>query len=146
MYPFVAVRFAEMFPPLQAQVTEQLDAWSGWSTAISISLFLAAGLLLFGGILLIKRRHRAASILFIWSILKIVLLFANLGLQLGIQPQAMDQAAAQLQTLPGGRAAMFGGVAIGLACSAIFLLAGPVFVLVWFRRSVIKEEVAATWR
>ncbi|MCH9035365.1 MAG: hypothetical protein IID42_12830, partial [Planctomycetes bacterium] len=92
-----------------------------------------------------KRRHRAASILFIWSILKTVLVFGGVGLQLSMQTQIMDQATAQLQTVPGGKAIMVGSVAIGLACGLIFQLAGPVFLLVWFRRRAIKEEVA-TWR
>ena len=143
--PFVVDRFAEMIPSMQEQLMQQLDAWSGWTRAMSITSFLFAGLLLFGGISLVKKRHRAAPILFIWSILKTVLIFAGVGLQLSIQTQTMDQLTTQLSSVPGGRAIMVGSVAIGLACGLIFQLAGPVFLLVWFRRRVIKEEVA-TWR
>ena len=145
VYPLVAGRFAEMFPPVQAQLMQQLDEWSGWTTAMSIISLMVASLLLFGGMSLVKRRHRAAPILFIWSILKTVLVFGGVGLQLSMQTQIMDQATAQLQTVPGGKAIMVGSVAIGLACGLIFQLAGPVFLLVWFRRRAIKEEVA-TWR
>ena len=115
------------------------------STAIATISFLLAGLLLFGGISLVKKRHRAAPILFIWSILKTVLVFASIGLQLSMQTQVMDQAAAQLQTVPGGRAIMGVSIVVGLAGGLIFALAGPIFLLVWFRRGVIKEEVA-TWK
>ena len=126
-------------------MVQQLDEWSGWRTAMSLILALAAGLLLLGGMSLVRRGHRAASILFIWSILKILLLFANVSLQLALQSQVMDQAATELQPVPGGRAILFGSMAVGLSCGLIFALAGPIFLLVWFRRRVIKEEVA-TWK
>lgn len=145
VYPFFAGGVAEMFPPMQAQMMQQIDEWSGWSMALALISFLFAGLLLYGGISLVRRRQRAASILFIWSILKIVLILVSVGFQLSLQTQVMDQATAQLPPVPGGRAIMVGSVAVGVACGAIFWLAGPVFLLVWFRRRVIKEEVA-TWR
>ncbi|MCH7995773.1 MAG: hypothetical protein IIB57_15200 [Planctomycetes bacterium] len=145
VYPFVAGRLADMIPQMQAQLALQLEAWSGWSTVISIISFLAAGFLIFGGVSMVKRRRRATSILFIWSILKIVLIFAGVGVQLAVQSQVMDQVTAQLPTVPGGKAIMVGSVAVGLACGLIFQLAGPIFLLVWFRRGAIKEEVA-TWR
>ena len=145
VYPIVADRFAEMIPPMQEELLQQLDEWSGWTTAIATISFLLAGLLLFGGISLVKKRHRAAPILFIWSILKTVLVFAGIWLQLSIQTQVMDQAMAQLQTVPGGRAIMGVSIVVGLAGGLIFALAGPIFLLVWFRRGVIKEEVA-TWK
>lgn len=142
--PFVADRLADIAPQMQPHVTLQREAWTGWRMVISISSILAASLLLFGGISLVRRRHRAASLLFIWSVVKVVLILAGVGLQFAIQPQAIDQAAAQLPNLPGGRGLLYGGVAVGIACGLIFQLAGPVFLLVWFRRGVIKEEVA-TW-
>lgn len=145
VYPFVVERFAETFPPTQAQMIQQFDGWSGWSQAIAILSFLLAGLLIFGGISVVKRRHRAVSVLFIWSMLKIVLIFASVGVQLSLQGQVLDQAVAQLQPVPGGRAIMVSSMRGTIACSAIFQLAGPVFLLVWFRRRVIKEEVA-TWK
>lgn len=140
--PFVAGRITEMSPSMPAQLTQQLDAWSGWTTAFSIMSLMAGGLLLFGGISLVRRRHRAAPALFVWSIIKIVLILANVGLQLAVQSQVMGQALSQLPTLPGGGTIMMTSVIIGVGCGLIFQLAWPVFLLIWFRRRVIKEEVA----
>jgi len=140
--PFAAGRLARMSPSMQAQLTQQLDAWSGWTTAFSFMFLMAGGLLLFGGISLVQRRHRAASALFIWSILKIVLILANLGVQLAVQSQVLGRVATQLQTVAGGRTIMVSSLAFGLACNLVFQLAGSIFLLVWFRRCVNKKEVA----
>lgn len=144
VYPIVVGSLADAMPQMQAQMELQLGEWSGRLQAVSFVMSLVAGLLLYGGILLAKRRSRAASILFSWSIIKIVLSFAYLGLQVTMQAQVVDQTAAQLQTVPGGRTMMVGAVAFGLVFSGIFMLTGPVFLLIWFRRGVIKQEVA-TW-
>lgn len=145
VYPFVTDRLEEMARHVPVQVTIEPFTWTGWDTAIAITSFTCVGLLLFGGISLVRRRRRAATTLLVWSILKIVLVLAGAGVQFAVQTPVVNQPATQQPSVPSGMTIAVGCGALGPVGGAIFDLAGPVFVLVWFRRSVIKNEVVK-WR
>lgn len=145
VYPFVTDQLEDMAQQIPMQVTIEPFTATVWTTAISITWFMCSGLLLFGGISLVRRRRRAAATLLVWAILEIVLILASAGVESAAQTPVVDQATTQQPTVPREITITVGCGALGPYGGIIFDLAVPVFVLVWFRRSAIKKEVAA-WR
>lgn len=112
-----------------------------------IPIGFTLGLILtLGGVLLLKRKPSAPLLLKVWSVLKVggggFLLFKGAAL-------SRDQ----LDLLVGGNAAgtsqaeMAGEIAsvvskVVFVCQAAWLIALPLFLLIWFSRAKIKEAVA----
>lgn len=119
-------------------------AWRLGLLSVAVLSLATAVLLLIGGIKLARRKPGAATLLAVWSIAMIVLTCANTGMQYALQDEYLKQIAAQTQGVPGGRTVIKTSMTIGLSCGALIGFSGPVFVLWWFRRRVIREEVA-TW-
>ena len=120
------------------------SAWCVALLSVAIVSLAAAVLLLIGGINLTRRKPGAARFLFIWSIAMIVLACVSAGMQYTLQPEYAKLFAAQAQGDPATLAMMERGMVIGLFCGSLVSISGPVFVLWWFHRRAIGEEVA-TW-
>ncbi|MSQ90922.1 MAG: hypothetical protein EXS01_05965 [Phycisphaerales bacterium] len=102
-----------------------------------------AGILLYGGIKLLQQRAKCRSILLNWAVLKFVVAISGTWI-------AYLSQRAQMEALPGGINPMFSAESwellqnILLGSMFVWLIALPIFVIVWFGRSKIKSQIA-TW-
>jgi cytochrome c biogenesis protein CcdA len=107
--------------------------------------FLLGILLLVGGILLLRKRSASATILKIWAVLKIAggafILFKNSSLT-KMQMELMFSSQGKEAEVVGSIATY--AVWFGIIFGMIWLCALPIFLLVWFNRSKIKQDIA-TW-
>jgi hypothetical protein len=129
------------------EVRVALDKWSGISVALAIVGMAVAILLLIGGIKLVNRQPKAVSLLRTWAVIKIIVGVISGIVQVYIQRQTMAGIAGQ--TGPNAPGPEFDGMMVGMMyvigiLSILWLLALPVFLLIWFNRPKIKSEVA-TW-
>ncbi len=108
----------------------------------SFLVLVAAVLLLVLGIGLVKRRVWGAKLVPIWAVIKIVV--ATMGGFVGYhvaqgQLEAMSNDP-DLAAMPAGFTDTM--VVVGFAVGVLWGLAMPVFLLIWFSRARIKEEVS----
>jgi hypothetical protein len=134
----------------QAQI-DQFDAqmaaqnkYMPWMVTLAgLSLFVSV-VLLVAGIKLLKQWPEAVTWLRGWAVARLI--FGMAGMILGFLTNA---ATAEATSAQGGPAAMGGAMGeilglIGLVVTGLWAAAWPVFVLIWFARPKIREEVR-TW-
>jgi len=118
--------------------------WKGWIVATTVVAALVALPLLAGGIGLTRRRSRSRPILVTWAIAKMALAAANGVLSLMVNRSQFD--AAQENPVTAGMSAELSKM-MSDGFTVVGVLWGwalPVFLLVWFSRRAIKEDMA-TW-
>ena len=123
----------------QAEAIEQSTVWNVGS---GVAGLVIAVLLLVGGIRIVGRHRGAVVVLRGWAVAKIlfILITTVVGYQL---VQSQMEAFQNNPNLAGPGAPVFKTVgAIGMVFGVVFLCSLPVFVLIWFSRSKIKDEVA----
>ncbi|MCG8602242.1 MAG: hypothetical protein MI807_19005 [Verrucomicrobiales bacterium] len=131
------------------QIAEYLEKLTSLSYLSVTGLAILAILLSVGGFFLLKRNPLGAPLLQIWAVLKIVLgcyfNYRNYGLtqmQMKIQ-MSVDgmnaQAAEMTETIT--NVAVLGGMIFGI----LWLIALPVFLLIWLNRAKIKQEIQS-WK
>ncbi|HSW46695.1 MAG TPA: hypothetical protein VLM89_14125 [Phycisphaerae bacterium] len=104
-----------------------------------VGFAFSAGLLAIG-IGLLKRRPWSVTLARFWAPLSILLAVCNFFVVHAMQKQMFEAMADQGTPVPQG---MAGGIAAGsAACGLMFGCAFPVFMLIWFARRKIKDEVA----
>ncbi len=139
---------------MEAQVA-QMDAIKAYvphSLAVSLAMTAAGIVLLVGGVQLVKRRYRSRTTITAWAVLKMVLaLPAAYVSYLSSQAQfaAMAKAAADDpggvgQAPPGFFSLLEGLGVVGAVITLLWYWALPVFMLIWFARRPIQDEVR-TW-
>jgi uncharacterized membrane protein YjfL (UPF0719 family) len=100
-------------------------------------------LLLIGGIGLANRRRWSARAMVIWGIGDLVLTLVSFGGTLLTLPTFQQQMSQQNTAMPPGFGGAFMvGFMVSMCFGAAIGLVPPVFVLVWFGRRKIKDEVA----
>lgn len=109
---------------------------------LTIGLFVTIWLLV-GSIALLKRRRKARTHMIGWAMASLLLMALNVALQILLFQSAM----AELQRTGDAHLAnqLWVGVAIGGCFGILFGVALQAFVLIWFSRRKIIEEVAQ-WR
>jgi hypothetical protein len=96
---------------------------------LSVLSLLNAVLLLIAGILLLKLKPIARPLHLVYAALAIPLAIAGMFLQLKVQSATVaHQSSMGIAAPPGQEIGLF----LGLGCGAIFGLAYPIFILVWF--------------
>lgn len=137
--PLTTAFFTPFMPKGQAEILQQSTVWT---VASSIAGLVIAVLLLVGGIRIMGRQRRAVFLLRGWAVAKI--LFTLVATVVGYQAAQLQLEA--MQNDP--NTAVWGGTSlrtfgtVGLVFGVALLCALPVFMLVWFSRSKIKNEVA----
>jgi hypothetical protein len=139
-------KVAQMMPAEEAEplqhVMEVSELWKSWTSAAGVLAALVAILLIVGGAKLTRRRSQAMGLLKTYAVLRIpVALFAaaiNYKIQIAIYEAS--------GTMPGSTTTVsesaFRAIAAGqFAFSAIWGSALPIFLLIWFARARIKDEV-----
>lgn len=132
--PMLTSNYGEMFGE------DFADQMRGLTLVGAVVSACVAVLLLAGGISLLRRRRRSIATIKIWAALKIIVTFVGTMYGLTHQP---DYAAMNTQT-PGGPPVglMQTFSTVGAVLGILWGCALPVFMLLWFRRSRIKEETA----
>lgn len=131
----------------QAKVDEYLAKLSQVSYAGAIAYGILGILLLTGGILILRHRKAASPLLQIWAVLKVViggiLSFKNsalTGMQMELMFSSGSLGGAQESEMVGTIAGY--AVWVGLAFGFIWLCVLPVFLLIWFNRGKIKNDIS----
>jgi hypothetical protein len=122
--------------PAGAEAMAGAPAWYATYQVVSaLAGIVVAALLLVAGILLCKRRPAGRTMHIAYAILNIVVAVGNVI--------AAVTAASNIDTGP-NEAALFVPVLIGgMVVGLVIGLAYPVFLLVWFTRTKVRDEVAA---
>ena len=121
--------------------------------AVMLVMSLLCGALLVPGIALLQRRRWSAAWLRIWSVAAIVLAVVASVIEARIQQENMTlmMTATSMPAGTGTGAVVFqtnvfqASVIGGVVLNAVLRCAFPVFLLIWFTRRKIRDEVAA-WR
>lgn len=141
--PLMLDAMASMMPQGQEMVAAAKEL-GGWTVAISLASVVLAGVLLAGGIGLVKRRRWSVSIIRIWALVRLLLVMANAVLTYQMtkgQFEMMSQQQPGGPPMPAGIGQGF--AAIGVAVGVVWGWAFPVFVLIWLARGKIKAETSA---
>jgi hypothetical protein len=127
--------------PKQAELMADFPSWYGtYQIASSILYVMLYVLLLVAGILLVRRRLAAArSAHLIFALANLLALGVGMAM-LAVLNQAISQSVSSDM-----RHGMQVGLMFGGACTLIIAGAYPVFLLVWFSRSRIRQEINA-WK
>jgi hypothetical protein len=117
-----------------SQDVQMIDPAIGLPLAV-LGLALAC-MLAAGGIGLLRRRRWAVPVLLWWSWLKVVFSTASLLITIPVTLKAVDAAGAN-SPMP-----MMPIIMASLVLGLLWAWALPVFIIIWFRRGVIRGEVA----
>ena len=131
----------------EEQVDDFINKWRGFQLIFGLAFGFVSICMLLGGIFLAKRKKKGARVLQIWSVLFILyaltvpfftsgMMTDQMALQMTAQSGDLDME--QFQTMMG----IF--VKVIMVVSVVFWIALPIFLLIWFKRSKIKNEMQ-TW-
>jgi hypothetical protein len=130
-----------------ADVADYIEKLSSLSMMSTIGLAILGIMLAVGGIFLMKTKRLGSPLLKIWAVLKIVfgifVNYKNYGLtqqQMKIQTSVggMDPTAAEMTESITNIA-----VLVGMIFGTLWVIALPVFLLIWLNRSKIKTDISA---
>ena len=140
VWAIVAPVFVEQMANLGLQQDVKMAAmrkWASWSRVSAVATIAAAMILLAGGIGLVKRAHWGVGVIQAWAVIRMAVAVGS-GVLAGM---------VQWETLAGMRQQGFpiAGetvMAFSVAFSVLWGWALPVFMLIWFGRRRIRDEVA----
>ena len=146
IWGMVAVFFMDsmmsMVPASQrAEIVDSMKGTELLSVVCGILGIVLAVLLLVSGIGLTKRRPWSPKMCKVWAVLKMLLVVFTTVSGVMVQRSSFE-AMSQQSNAPGFQQGMFIGMLIGTCFGLLWGWALPVFMLIWFSRSKIKEEVA----
>jgi len=143
--PLFAGKMASMVPEEASAGLEEAQVWSAWNV---ISQILAMGLgvlCLTTGIGLVQRRLWAIGTAKVWAGLKILFAIITTIVAYMSLPQILDEISQQTAQDPNAPAlpqgVLEGATTIGLFAFLLWACALPVFMLIWFSRGKIKNEI-----
>jgi hypothetical protein len=139
------------FPGQEAVLAAHRE-WRGPMAMVLVPSILLAAMLLYGGILLIRRKPSARPLLLTWSALRVVQGLALAVVTGLMQSESMQAAMAALPNQPGAAAAAAAAPFVGSGMAvftamyfAVWAIAWPLVVLIWLTRRTVKADVQA-WR
>ncbi len=145
MSPLFNEWLAALMPPEQQATMEAAAKVNPHPVATSLFMLAIAALLLAGGIGLVRRRGGAIGLLKAWAVIKILWVIVGTFLGLHASPELMEGVQKQMGSspAPGMEAIMWASVVFGIVAGILWVCALPVFVLIWFGRRKIRNEVAS---
>jgi hypothetical protein len=143
----LVMRNFETALPSGVHVSEAMSGWEEWTLPLSAAATVLAALLLAGGVGLVQLRPWGRRLLMYWAPLKIMLAGVNGILVWHMQAEMLQvQGMAWTSSAPfgpaGGNTAVKAFSMVSLALALVWGAALPVFVLIWFARATIREQVA----
>ena len=127
-----------------------MSKWATWLSVLSGVATLIAGVLLIGGIGMVKQRGWSSRTLVAWAITKIIFAVPMSAIVALMQHDQMNAAFASMKTgstppPPGMLGAMSSGIAaFTVVISLVWYWAFPAFVLIWLTRRG-HRALMATW-
>jgi len=145
--PWFTDLIAARLPEAQRETLEITQKWRGWTISVSLVSLALAILLLVAGIGLVKRRSRARQTCTTWAVLRMPFVVVSTGVGYRIAQETLEVTARHSTSAPGMApltAQHFAelGTMFGLALGLLWGLALPVFLLIWFARRKVRDEVA----
>ena len=137
-----------MLPPeaqaAQGITPEFIERWGTYQIVSPIVMAAIALILLVGGIQLLRRRRKSRSIIYAWSVVKLIA--GAVGAWIGAKMQA-DIFANLREVTDGPEAEIVNSMtssvgSIALVIGIIWIALLPVFMLIWFSLPATKREVA----
>jgi hypothetical protein len=110
-----------------------------FAAIVTTAGMIVAVLQMVGSISLVRRRPSARSLMMVYAILAIVMACVGAGFQIMLNGETERLAAEQGAQAPAGFGAI--GLIIGLSFGIVLGLGWPVFLLIWFSRRKIRDEV-----
>ena len=124
------------------------EKWATLSVGTSIFSIAVAAILAVGGAMLFPRKRLGVTLLKVWCGLKVLLLCVMLPVTALIQKDMADLIMSGGVAGDGSELAASGmriGMIIGTIVYGVFALILPVFLLIWFSRPKVKEQIGY-WR
>lgn len=128
--------FESLIGPQASPTFRPILSWTWWMYLSGVLVSILAGLLLYGGISLMKRRRKAVPLLRIWAVGKITL--AVVSVVPGYMMQEANMAMASSSSGVFMSLMVYGGLALGV----IWMLVLPVLILVMLNMKFTRVEVA----
>ncbi|MDA0811800.1 MAG: hypothetical protein O3C21_05340 [Verrucomicrobia bacterium] len=122
-----------------------MTQWSGKLMMLGVGAAVVALILAVGGLLLLLKKRKSAVALKTWAGLRIAFLLVTIPIQAGFQ-KAMDEL--HFAGALAGEGAEFAAsagriwIVIAIAAGVLWGMLLPTFILVWFSRRKIREQVA----
>jgi len=145
--PFLMSTFASFIPKEQAGLTEALEEYLPWTVALALIMTALGILLIVGGAGLLKHSRFAIKTCLAWAWLKIMAVVASSVMQYFIQQAQKEQMKTMLPDDPNipnfltdGTVTAFALAMVGLGLA--FHLGLSLFIIIWFKRQKIKDEVS----
>lgn len=128
--------------PAGMAMTEEMQspamkAWSSVGTVIGLGLSV---LLIGGGIQLTRRRRNGGACVKVWAVANILMVLVGMGITMTAMTSSMEQMPGT--QFPGSPGFFEGMIIFSLLVGVLIGCAVPVFMLIWFSRKTIKDEVA----
>ena len=143
--PIVQRYVSTAMPPDQQRLLEIQLRWAAWLMTNEAVAAILAILCLVGGIGLTQRADWGRRIMRVWAWVSLLHAIGACILQYQIMSETASTVATFQSTaasMPAGMmTAMKGGIAIGVCMWFIWLCAFPIFILIWFHRPAIREEM-----
>ncbi|MCH7701510.1 MAG: hypothetical protein IID37_07460 [Planctomycetes bacterium] len=142
-YPKLMEMMASNVPREMEEQFKVAEDFAGWTIASSLAGLVAAAALLAAGIGVLKQRRWGITTARVWAVAKMVVVAATSVLTYQI---LQESTAAMLRTqgtqaMPPGFMSAVGAMSIGMGIMWGWAL--PVFLLIWFGRRKIRQDVAA---
>lgn len=134
-------------PASQQEIVETATPPVVWSIASSLIILGLGVLLLVAGIALLRRAASSRGLCLTWALLKIVIVLVMAVVNFKLASESTNAALAQMQQDPNvppiAVGIMQGATGAGMCAWVVWSWALPIFLLIWFSRAVIKEQVAS---
>ena len=134
--PVFVERMTSLVPGQEASMAA-MKKWAAWSLVSALVTLATATILLAGGIGLVKRARWGVIATRIWVFVKIALVATSAGLGYAMQQDTLRAMPQQGFPMSGESLTI-----VGLAFSVLWGWTLPVFMLIWFSRERIRNEVA----
>jgi hypothetical protein len=124
------------------ELLKVMERWGQWVTISSVVVAVLGIPLLYGGIMLVKRRASGIRVIVAWAVLEIVAVVFSESVQYLMTQDKMTA----IGNMGGGAGSASPTIypLMTAGSTLIFGWAFPVFCLVWFSRKKVREHVA-TW-
>lgn len=117
------------------------DQWMPWTIVSTLLTCAAAILLLVAGIGIAKRLAWGPRLAKVWAVLKLVVVAAGVVIGFQMQREAMEAMSQSAGSSPVGNAETM-VVGLMMCAGLVWGWALPVFLLIWFSRASVKEQVS----
>ncbi|MCK4660647.1 MAG: hypothetical protein KAV82_14085 [Phycisphaerae bacterium] len=140
--PFILDKMGSALPDNSPRAIKLSEAQVSWVMISSSLTVILAVLLLVAGVGLLSRRRWAVKAAMVWAVLKMLYVVVVTMYNYNTLPQQIESISKQnpgAASMPAGSLETF--AIVGLVVGLLWYWALPVFMLIWFRRKNIRDEI-----